>query len=80
MLLFEFLYFNSKTNDIGVDHRYSSKRDRSILKNSDKRKIRLTLGQINQLRQQSEAHEFEKESELNFIKQMYGQPKEQAPQ
>jgi hypothetical protein len=26
------------------------------------------------LRQQSEAHDFERESELGFIKQMYGAP------
>jgi hypothetical protein len=76
MLLKEFIYFNEKTNDISVDRRYDSSRDTSILKRSDTRKIRLTLGQINQLRMQSEAHEYEKESELGFIQQMYGQPVE----
>jgi len=76
MLLKEFIYFNEKTNDISVDRRYDSSRDSSILKRSDTRKVRLTLGQINQLRMQSEAHEYEKESELGFIQQMYGQPVE----
>jgi hypothetical protein len=77
MLLLEFMYFDDKSNDLGVDRRYSSERDESILKMKDKRKLRLTLRQINQLRQQSEAHEFEKESEYNFIRQMYGTPAQQ---
>lgn len=59
---------------MSVDHRYSNERDSSVLKKDDKRKIRLTLRQINQLRQQSEAHEFEEESEKEFVRQMYGQP------
>ena len=63
---------------MSVDRRYSNQRDSSVLNKDDKRKIRLTLRQINQLRQQSEAHEFEKESELSFIRQMYGQPVQQA--
>jgi hypothetical protein len=74
MLLLEFLYFNEKNSDMSVDHRYSNERDSSVLEKNDKRKIRLTLKQINQLRQQSEAHEFEEESEKEFIRQMYGQP------
>ena len=59
---------------MSVDHRYSNERDSSVVKKSDKRKIKLTLRQINQLRQQSEAHEFEEESEKEFVRQMYGQP------
>lgn len=59
---------------MSVDHRYSNERDSSVLEKNDKRKIRLTLRQINQLRQQSEAHEFEEESEKEFVRQMYGQP------
>lgn len=74
MLLLEFLYFNEKNSDMSVDHRYSNERDSSVLEKNDKRKIRLTLRQINQLRQQSEAHEFEEESEKEFVRQMYGQP------
>ena len=74
MLLIEFFQFNSNTNDFSKDHRYSNGRDSSVLEKSDKRKVKLTLRQINQLRQQSEAHEFEKESEIGFIRQMYGQP------
>ena len=74
MLLNEFFYFNDNTNDFAVDRRYESSRDSSVLKKGDTRKIKLTLRQINQLRQQTEAHEFEEQSELEFIKQMYGQP------
>ena len=78
MLLLEFLYFNDSTNDYRNDRRYSNDSDDSVLKKSDTRKIRLTLRQINRLRRQSEAHEFEKESELSFIRQMYGQPAQPA--
>lgn len=80
MLLLEFLYFNDKNNDYAVDRRYENSDDKSVLKKSDTRKIRLTLRQINQLRMQSEAHEYEKESELDFIRQMYGTPASEAEQ
>ncbi len=81
MLLNEFFYFNEKNNDFAQDRRYDSSRDSSILKQGDKRKIRLTLRQINQLRLQSEAHQVEQASELEFIQQMYGTPvgEEAAP-
>ncbi len=78
MLLLEFLYFNDKNNDYAVDRRYENSDDKSVLKKSDTRKIRLTLRQINQLRMQSEAHEYEKESELDFVRQMYGTPASEA--
>lgn len=78
MLLLEFFYFNDNTNDFSVDHRYESSRDSSVLQAGDTRKIRLTLKQINMLRQQTEAHEFEQESEAEFVKQMYGQPPAEA--
>jgi hypothetical protein len=81
MLLNEFFYFNEKTNDFAKDRRYDSSRDSSIVDKKDTRKIRLTLRQINQLRLQTEAHQLEKESELDFIRQMYGTPvgQEAAP-
>jgi hypothetical protein len=72
MLLLEFLYFNDNNNDFAVDRRYDNANDRSVVKKSDTRKIRLTLRQVNQLRMQSEAHEYEQESELGFVGQMYG--------
>lgn len=79
MLLREFFYHNNTTNEFAVDRRYDNAKDSSVLEKSDKRKLRLTLGQINQLRQASEAHDFESESELEFIRQMYGTPVEAAP-
>lgn len=78
MLLNEFFYHNKNTNEFAVDMRYDNARDSSVLEKSDTRKLRLTLRQINQLRQQSEAHDFEEESERGFIMQMYGTPVEQA--
>lgn len=81
MLLNEFFYFNEKNNDFANDRRYDSSRDSSVVKKTDTRKIRLTLRQINQLRLQAEAHQVEQESELGFIRQMYGTPvgEEAAP-
>lgn len=78
MLLREFLYFNDKQNDFSVDRRYFNDRDQSVIEKGDTRKIRLTLRDINMLRQQSEAHEFEEQSELEFVRQMYGTPPEAA--
>jgi len=74
MKLLEFFYFNDKSNNYTIDRRYESSNDVSILDQEDTRKIRLTFKQINMLRMQSEAHEAEQESELGFIRQMYGQP------
>ena len=79
MLLREFIYFNETNNDFAVDGRYDNAKDSSVLKKGDTRKIRLTLRQINQLRLQSEAHEAEHNSELEFIQQMYAKPAEPAP-
>ena len=73
MLLKEFLYFNDDVKRFfPVDRRYDNKKDDDVLAKDDTRKIRLTLRQINQLRLQSEAHVAEKDSELDFIRQMYG--------
>jgi hypothetical protein len=78
MKLLEFFYFNDQVNEYTDDKRYDNSRDSEVLNKSDTRKIRLTLKQINLLRMQSEAHQFEQESELSFIKQMYGQPPAEA--
>ena len=74
MKLLEFFYFNDKQAEYVDDKRYENQRDSSVLEKGDTRKIRLTLKQINQLRKQSEAHQFEQAAELEFIQQMYGQP------
>ena len=80
MLLREFLYFNDNPNDYAVDRRYDNANDSSVLDRDDTRKVRLTLGQINQLRLQSEAHEAEHQSELAFIQQMYANPASEEEQ
>lgn len=74
MLLTEFFKFDTDTNDFRDNRRYNPRKDTSVVKKSDTRKIRLTLRQINQLRLQSEAHEAEKQSEVTFIRHMYGNP------
>lgn len=74
MKLLEFFYFNDKQAEYVDDKRYENQRDSSVLNKDDTRKMSLTLKQINQLRKQSEAHEFEQAAELEFIQQMYGQP------
>lgn len=79
MLLNEFIYYSNSSNEIASDRRYDSKKDSDVIKRSDSRKVRLTLGQINKLRMASEAHESERDSELEFIKQMYGQPPAEQP-
>lgn len=76
MLLREFLYFNDEINDFAVDQRYDNSKDSSVVKRDDTRKVRLTLRQINEIRMQAEAHAAEKESELNFVRQMYATPVE----
>lgn len=76
MLLREFFYYKDSGDTFGVDLRYDNSEDDSVLEKTDTRKLRLTLKQINQLRVQSEAHERERESELGFVKQMYGTPVE----
>ena len=74
MKLLEFFYFNDQNNDYTDDKRYDSSRDSEIIEKEDTRKVRLTLKDINMLRKQTEAHQFEQESELEFVRQMYGQP------
>jgi beta-galactosidase beta subunit len=73
MLLNEFIHY-SDSNELKNDRRYDNSDDQEVLKKSDQRKIRLTLSQINKIRLASESHEAEAESELGFIRQMYGQP------
>ena len=52
--------------------------DNSQPKLSDTRKTRLTLGQLNELRKNSEAHILDQERELAFIHTMYAAPPPQA--
>ena len=80
MLLNEFIYFSNRTDEVTVDKRYDNSEDSEVLEKGDTRKTKLTLGQINKLRMASESHESELESELEFVRQMYGQPPQEAAQ
>lgn len=46
--------------------------DQSVPKLSDVRKVKLTLAQINKLRQLSDVRRFEQEKRLTQIQQQYG--------
>ena len=74
MKLLEFFYFSDQQNEYADNKRYDARRDTSVVEKDDTRKVRLTLRQINQLRKQTEAHEFEQIAEREFIQLMYGQP------
>ena len=78
MKLLEFFNFSPESNTNVNDNRYDASKDTSVLKKGDTRKIRLTLEQINTLRKQSEMHEAEEAKDLEFVKQMYGQPPAEA--
>jgi len=77
MLLYEFFYINNE-NNLENDMRYDADRDSSVVRFGDSRKVKLTLKQINYLRKQTEAHDKEKENDLQFVKAMYGAPSEPA--
>jgi hypothetical protein len=71
MILRELFYFNRETADMEQDDRFMHYRDTDILDDSDTRKTRLTLGQINELRKASDQHIKETQAELEFIARMY---------
>ena len=52
--------------------------DNSVPKLSDLRKTKLTLGQINRLRQISDIRDFEMQENLENIQRQYGKPAEPA--
>ena len=72
MILRELFYIDPDTKAIATDLRYDQRRDTSLIRRSDTRKTRLSLGQINELRKNSESHILEQEDELSFINTMYG--------
>ena len=54
---------------------YTPEDDKGTYRSStDTRKTRLTLGQISTIRKTAEARELEQAKDLEFVKQMYGQP------
>jgi hypothetical protein len=78
MILRELFYFNRESSDMQQDDLYMADRDTSQLELNDTRKVRLTLGQVNELRRASEQHIKETERELEFISRMYAAPTEAA--
>lgn len=74
MILRELFYIDPDTRHVANDMRYSADRDQTVMKKSDTRKTRLTLGQISELRKSSEAHILEQEAELDFVHSMYATP------
>jgi hypothetical protein len=78
MILRELFYFNRDTADMQQDDRYMNYRDTDVMDDSDTRKTRLTLGQINELRRASDQHIKETQAEMEFIARMYAAPPEAA--
>jgi len=79
MLLREFIYFNPEENEMRDKGRYEPKHDSSVIKSTDLRKSRLTLGMLNELRKAGDAREREQKEESQLVKKMYSLPKEPAP-
>ncbi len=78
MILRELFYFNRETADSEQDDRFMTYRDTDVLDNSDTRKTRLSLGQINELRRASDQHIKETQAEMDFIARMYAAPPPEA--
>jgi hypothetical protein len=74
MLLKEFIYFDRNHSEPVENNRYLNQNDTSVLKNSDLRKTRLTLKDINTIRLAGEAHQKEEREELSLIRKMYAAP------
>ena len=72
MILRELFYFDKETVEPVEDNRYEPEHDESPIDFDDTRKTRLSLAQINRIRKASELHKKDKQTELDFIKQMYG--------
>jgi hypothetical protein len=75
MILQEF--FNPRDQE-DQDKFRNEKEDNTIFKQSDKRKIRLTLRQLNRLRMLSDSRRIEYKKELEQVKKQYGAPPAEA--
>jgi hypothetical protein len=72
MILRELFYYDKETLEPTEDNSYEPQYDDSVIKQSDSRKTRLTLRQINRARKASDVHTKEQSKELEFVRQMYG--------
>jgi hypothetical protein len=78
MLLREFIYFDRTHADPQEDNRYLSQNDTGVLRDSDTRKMRLTLRMLNDIRKASDAHNKEQREELGLVRKMYATPPPEA--
>lgn len=78
MLLREFMYFDRGHSEPQENNRYLARNDTGVLKNSDLRKTRLTLKDINMIRKAAEAHQKEEREELVLVRKMYAMPPPEA--
>lgn len=74
MLLREFMYFDRNHAEPIEDDRYLNGNDTSVLRRSDLRKTRLTLKMLGEIRKASDAHNIEREKELDLVRKMYAAP------
>lgn len=72
------MYFDRTHSDPQENNRYLNQNDTSVLKNSDLRKTRLTLKDINMIRKAAEAHQKEEREELGLVRKMYAMPPPEA--
>lgn len=74
MLLREFIYFDEDQAEMPEKLRYDPTRDTSVIKLSDLRKARLTLGRLSELRKAGDAREQEHKEEMSLVRKMYSTP------
>lgn len=72
MILRELYYFDKATMEPQEDQRYVSDDDDTPISIDDTRKTRLTLKDINRARRADDAHRKESETDLLYIRAMYG--------
>jgi hypothetical protein len=78
MILRELFYFNNTQTEMSQDDRYDADHDDSVMKKRNKRKIRLTLKQLNRIRRAADLHELEHSKDMEFVSKMYAAPSEEA--
>jgi hypothetical protein len=74
MFLREFINFDTEHADPQENDRYNSDDDTSVLRRTDLRKTRLTLGMLNDLRKAGDSRERERKEELGLVRKMYMPP------
>jgi len=72
MILRELYYFDKDTMEPIEDHRFDPQEDDSVVKQTDTRKTRLTLKDINRARRADDMHRKESKKDLVHIRAMYG--------